>query len=314
MKIAIVRLSAMGDIIHSAVILEYLYKNGIKVDWIADSRFASILDNSPYIDKIRPLNLKKDLLGSLKEVLKWEKYDLVIDFQGLLKSAILSKIISKKVIGCDGFHTKEKLALLFYNQKLKIRNHSMGRYKEMINKIFNLNITDEMIKNHTPYMFYKANPLKEYFASQKKNIIFIVGSNDLNRMYPTSKWIELANSIDENILIPYGNSKEKDIADEISLNSNAKVLPKMNLEQLKATISHADLLIGNDTGPSYIAWANNIKNILLFGATPKKRVLENKYTKIIKSKTSVDNEIFSKKDFSIKDIEVSEIINAVKKI
>ena len=79
---------------------------------------------------------------------------------------------------------------------------------------------------------------------------------------------------------------EEKIAFEISEKSNAKVLPKMNLDNLKATISNADLVIGNDTGPTYIGWANNIPTILLYGTTPVSRMFENKTTKIIKSKTA----------------------------
>ena len=213
MKVAIIRLSALGDIIHSMVILEFLYKNGIKVDWIVEERFSEILDYNPYINKIKKVNLKdkKRLFFEINRIRKWEKYDLVIDFQGLLKSAILGRIVGKKVIGCDGYHTKEKLALLFYDKKLKIRNHSIGRYKDMINEVFDLEITDDDIKNHSPYLFYekKGFIIEEFFSNNKKNIIFIIGSTAKNRKYPIEKWIGLANSLNANILIPYGNKKEK---------------------------------------------------------------------------------------------------------
>jgi len=311
MKTAIIRLSAMGDIIHSAVVLQYLYENSIEVDWVADSRFAEIIRNSEYVKNVVSFDLKKNLINELLSSRKYN-YDIAIDFQGLIKSAVLSKLMAKKVIGCDSYHTKEKPALWFYNKKLKIRNHTIGRYKDMVNEVFGLNITDEMIKNHKPYLGYVSEPLYKYFENDRKNIIFIIGSNGENRLYPVEKWIELANSLNENILIPYGNQKEFEIAKAIAENSNAKVLEKMSLDQLKATISNADILIGNDTGPSYIAWANNVKNILLFGATPVGRVFENRFTKIIKSKTAKNSEIFDKNDFSIKDIEVGEILDAYK--
>jgi heptosyltransferase-1 len=314
MKIAIIRLSAMGDIIHSAVILEYLYKNGIKVDWIADSRFASILDNSPYINQIKKLNLKKDLIGSIKECLKWEKYDLVIDFQGLIKSAILGKIVGKKVIGCDGYHTKEKPALLFYNEKLKIRNHSIGRYKDMINEIFNLNITNEMIKDHNPYMFYKSDYPKEFFSENKKNIMFIIGASAEFKMLPADTWVKAAKKLGENIIIPYGSNKEKEIAEYIANKTHAKVLPKMNLDELKAAISHCDLVIGNDTGPTYIAWANNIPSVIIYGPVEANKVYENKYTKFIKSTPNTNPIKINKNDFSIKKISYKEILDAVEKL
>jgi len=58
MKVAIIRLSALGDIIHAAVINEFLYKSGIKVDWIVEERFREILDYNKYINEIKTVNLK----------------------------------------------------------------------------------------------------------------------------------------------------------------------------------------------------------------------------------------------------------------
>jgi heptosyltransferase-1 len=117
--------------------------------------------------------------------------------------------------------------------------------------------------------------------------------------------------LDENILIPFGGIEEEKIAFEISEKSNAKVLPKMNLDNLKATISNADLVIGNDTGPTYIGWANNIPTILLYGTTPVSRMFENKTTKIIKSKTAKYLDKLDKEDYSINDIKVEEILEKI---
>jgi len=314
MRIAIVRLSALGDIIQSSIVSEYMYKEGIETDWIVDSRFAQILDYSPYIHEVKSINLKNNPIHSLREILTWERYDMVIDFQGLLKSAILSKIIAKQTIGCDGYHTKEKPALLFYNQKLNIRNHTINRYREMINDALNISIDYHMIRDHNPYMGYLESDFTTsyLFSKSKKNIILIIGANAKNRLFQTKKWIELVNILQENILIPYGNESEYAIAKNIENSSKyVHILPKLNINELKATISKCDMLIGNDTGPSYIAWANNIKSVLIFGATPIGRVIENDYTRIVKAKTSLNSDIYDKNEFSINDIDVSEIINAI---
>ncbi|HHO42073.1 MAG TPA: lipopolysaccharide heptosyltransferase I, partial [Epsilonproteobacteria bacterium] len=60
MKIAIVKLSAMGDIIHAMVALEYIKQShpNIKIDWIVEESFKAILEHNPYIDNILTLNLK----------------------------------------------------------------------------------------------------------------------------------------------------------------------------------------------------------------------------------------------------------------
>jgi heptosyltransferase-1 len=88
-------------------------------------------------------------------------------------------------------------------------------------------------------------------------------------------------------------------------------MDKMNLNELKATLSRADLIIGNDTGPTYIGWANNVPTILLFGTTPVSRIFENKTTKVVKSKTAKHMDKLDKNDYSIKDIEVREILEKI---
>ena len=307
-----VRLSALGDIIHNAIILQFLPQ---KIDWLVEESMAEILEYNPNINKIQKINLKSlkkskfNIFNEYKK-LKSLNYDTAIDFQGLIKSAIVSKIIANEVIGRD--EVREKLAKIFYTKTLKTNNHTIDRYRLMINQIYGLNISQEEFINHKPFLFYEERHIKkEYFSKSKKNIIFIIGSTAKNRLYPIKKWIKLANSLNENILIPFGNKEEEKMVFEIAENSNAKVLEKMSLNELKATISNVDLVIGNDTGPTYIGWANNIPTILLYGTTPISRIYENKTTKIIKSKTAKYLDKLDKEDFSINDIEVSEIMEKI---
>ena len=307
---AIVRLSALGDIIHTAIILEFIPE----VDWIVEERFAQILEYHPKVT-IHPVNLKslkQNKLNIFSEYRKLKQlhFDVAIDFQGLIKSAIVSKIVANEVIGRDD--VRENIAKLFYTKKLHIStHHTIDRYREMINQIYNLNISKEEFINHKPFLYYKDFNTKEFFSNNKKNIVFIIGSTAKNRLYPTKKWIKLANTLNENILIPFGNEIEEKMAFEIAENADVKVLPKMDLNDLKAIISNADLVIGNDTGPTYIGWANNIPTILLFGTTPISRIYENKTTKIVKSKTAKYLDKLDKNDFSINDIEVSEIMEKI---
>ena len=308
----IIRLSALGDIIHTAIILQFLPK---KVDWLVEEGMADILEFNPNINKIQKINLKslkKSKLNIFNEYtkLKLLKYDRAIDFQGLLKSAIVSKLVANEVIGRD--EVREKVAKLFYDKGLKTSHHTIDRYRLMINQIYNLKITQEQFINHKPFLFYKEQDIKkEYFTKNKKNIVFIIGSTAKNRMYPTKKWIELANRLNENILIPFGNEEEEKMAFEIAEKANVKVLEKMNLNELKATLCNVDLIIGNDTGPTYIGWANNIPTILLYGTTPISRIYENNTTKIVKSKTAKYLDKLDKLDFSINDITVDEIMEKI---
>lgn len=128
LKVAIVRLSSLGDIIHSASLLPLLLESlkptyAVTLHWYIDKIFSEILEDSPLIDKLIALPLKEAIasrkfyaLTAIYHTLKQESYDIVLDLQGLLKSALISKLLStNKVIG---FQTaKESLATFFYHQK-----------------------------------------------------------------------------------------------------------------------------------------------------------------------------------------------------
>ena len=113
------------------------------------------------------------------------------------------------------------------------------------------------------------------------------------------------------ILLFYGERpSEKIISEKIKLLSpGVCIVNKLSLNKLKALISQVDLVIGPDTGPTHMAWALNVASITLFGPTPGYRnTYVTKINKIIESKSKVDPFKINKNDFSIKDIDIQEII------
>ena len=112
MKIAIVKLSALGDIVHAMTVIQFIkrYNHKIQIDWVVESRFSGLLDCHPDIKNIHKVNIKKAkekksfflLIRELGRIRKFGSYDLVIDMQGLIKSAIVSRLITSPItIGFD---------------------------------------------------------------------------------------------------------------------------------------------------------------------------------------------------------------------
>jgi len=320
MKIAIVKLSAMGDIIHAMVALQYIKKSNptIKIDWIVEKAFAEILEGNSDIDNILPVHLKsikkdkKALFSQIKLVKEYAKngYDLVIDAQGLLKSAIVAKVLGKKRAGFSKSSIREGVASYFYQHKVNIAydTNTIDRNTRVMSDPLNIEITPQMILDKEPFLFYTDTGDLNYLSHEKKNIVFVIGSTWESRNYPKEQFAQLANLLQQNILIAWGNSEEKERAEWIATQSrHVTVLPKMNLNGLKATIGQADLLIGNDTGPTHMAWGMNVPSITLFGPTPVNRVYETAINKVLKSSSVVNHYKLNKNDFSIKEIEVNTI-------
>jgi heptosyltransferase-1 len=129
-------------------------------------------------------------------------------------------------------------------------------------------------------------------------------------MYPPEKFAQISNEINGNFIILWGRPSEKIISEKIKLLSpGVCIVNKLSLNKLKALISQVDLVIGPDTGPTHMAWALNVASITLFGPTPGYRnTYVTKVNKIIESKSKVDPFKINKNDFSIKDIDIQEII------
>jgi len=328
MKIAIVKLSAMGDIIHAMVVLEYIKKNipNIEIDWVVESAFAPILEDNPNITRILPVNLKalkrdkKKLFSQIKLIKEYshKNYDCVIDAQGLIKSAITSSFLSKNTYGFSKHSIREKVASYLYKHKIDIpyNANTIDRNAKIISNALGFDISSEDILKKQPFLYYKEDAsIKKYLTKDKKNIIFVVGSTWESRNYPQEKFVQIAHTLQANTLVVWGNEEEYQKAKYIETHTPyAKAMPKINLNTLKALISQSDLLIGNDTGPTHMAWGLNIPSITIFGPTPTSRVYITPINKVIKSNSIVNPYKLNKNDYSIRDINPNAIINLAKEL
>jgi len=317
MKIAIVKLSAMGDIIHAMVALQYLKqaKSNLQIDWIVEDGFREILEHNPHIDNILPLNLKSikknkmALLDEIKRVKSYAKnnYDLVIDAQGLLKSAITAKLLGKKVAGFSKNSIRESVASYFYKQKVNIayEENAIERNVKVIAEPLDITITKEQLLKKEPFLFFEAKK-----KTEKEYILFVVGASLSNKIYPKEHFLEIAKALHEKILVI------KEVATYLSENlEEVTCSPKLNLNELKETVANTKLVIGGDTGPTHMAWALNVPSITLFGNTPQER---NTYltpiNRVLKSNSIVDPLKLDKNDFSIKEIPPQKVIDLAKEL
>ncbi len=323
MKIAIVKLSALGDIVHAMVALQFVrqaYPN-ICIDWLVEERFSGVLRENPDIGQILTVDLKSlkqdkaELFPEIKKIRQYAKnnYDLVIDAQGLIKSAIVSKLISANVAGFDRQSIREKPGAWLYRKQVAYPYdaNSIDRNVAVIGQPLGIEITEQQIINKSPFLFYVGGlgSLAQYFIKDKANIIFVIGSTWPSRNYPKEKYLKVVQGLNANSLIIWGNDEEKKAADWIAgKTSKAEVLPRMNFNQLKAVLAKATLVIGNDTGPTHMAWGVNTPSITLFGPTPVSRIYQTDFNKALKSPSAVNPFKLDKNDFSINEIGENEII------
>lgn len=300
---AVVKLSSMGDVVHSLVVLPKLKE---KVDFVIDASFKEVLEHSPFVKNVISVNLRKAKKNKkifFEEYKKLKKlnYEIVYDLQGLIKSALVSKIIGKKIIGYE--NPREKLAAFFYDEKVySKKKFAVQRYLEL----FGMD-DDDYLRNHPKLLFYKDRDF-DVLSSSRKNVVFIIGGSWECKKAPLNIWIKLADYLkNENIIVPYSSESEKKDAFFIAENSQNATPVKLNVNDLKALIDKSDLLIGNDTGPSFMAWANNVNNVILYGCTYNNKILENKFSKSVEAQRKEIN----KKLNAINDLKVEKIVEKI---
>jgi len=319
MKIAIVRLSALGDIIQSMVVLQFIKRKfpNCTIDWIVDSRFASMLSGCDEIDNIIELNIKQIKIQKsfslfyeiVKKLRKLEKYDKVFDFQGLIKSAIVARLTpSKERIGFDKNSIREKLASSLYSQKFSIsyEENVFLRYIGMINKFLEINITKQDIDNKTSFF----RNTKRRNSSSSTSIVLVLGASFPSKIYPVEKYAEIANSMNARFVAIWGSDKEQKMALKlVSISKNVTIAKKLSLDELKELISTADLVIGSDTGPTHLAWALNVPSITIFGSTPMERnCYRTRINLAISAQKTINPFNIDRIDSSIREIDPKNIV------
>ncbi len=328
MKIAIVRLSALGDIIVSAVFLAMIKERFIhaQIEWFVDERFSAILEHSPYIDKLHPIALKSALksfnplkIFKLFKSLRAYEYDIIIDMQGLIKSALITQCLkAPKKVGFDYASAREGLSALFYSQKVSIAYEEpiLKRNFTLISQALNLpkkEISESLISRSKVFSYQDSSQINALNLNENKpKILFVLETSKINKTYPIEHFKELALMLESVQICLLWHADEKKAAalyDALKNQCDILLLPKLTLNEVKALLFRMDLIIGGDTGITHLAWALQKASITLYGNTPMERFKLESPINI--SLTSNANASYHKKDFSIQNIEPKRIKECV---
>ncbi|GCF02011.1 lipopolysaccharide heptosyltransferase I [Helicobacter pylori] len=328
MKIAIVRLSALGDIIVGAVFLVAIKERfaNAQIEWFVDERFSTILEHSPYIDKLHPIALKSTLatfnplkIFKLFKSLRVYEYDIVIDMQGLIKSALITQMLkAPKKVGFDYASAREGLSAFFYSQKVSIAYNEPVLKRNFTLLFHALNLPQkeisESLNSRSKVFSYQDSPKIDALNlnENKLKILFVLETSKINKTYPIERFKELALALENfQICLLWHASEDKATALYGALKNQRDMLllPKLTLNEVKALLFKMDLIIGGDTGITHLAWALQKPSITLYGNTPMERFkLE---SPINVSLTGNSNANYHKKDFSIQNIEPKKIKECV---
>ena len=315
LKIAIVKLSALGDIVHAAIVLQFIKKHcpNAHITWLVDARFASLLKDHPLIDELVILPLKESFKKSYKILKTLGKFDKIIDLQGLFKSAVVAKLLGKEIYGFSRESVKEKIAARLYRHKFKIdyNENIIVRNLSLVGYALNFSFDKSEILEKSS-CFEIVGKFKN--ESGKKRVLIAAFASEERKIYDKFKdVIRLLEGCE--IYLCYGSESEKTRAEAIISGTFAKLLEKLSIKDMIDFIASCDLVIGNDSGLTHLAWAVNRPSITLFGNRPSHRnAFVTETNLVVDMGKEIDARSIDKNDFCIREIYPETVANFAKRL
>lgn len=282
MQVLIVKTSSMGDVLHTLPALTDAMQAipGIRFDWVVEESFAQIPAWHPAVDRVIPVAIRrwrKHWFGSevreerfrFKREVQSRQYDLIIDAQGLIKSAALVTRIAKGVKhGQDSRSAREPFASWWYDKRHEIskNQHAVQRTRELFAKSLDYPLPqgegDYAIARHF---------LSEPPADAGEYLVFLHATTRDAKHWPESHWRTLIGLLQESglkIKLPWGAGHEHQRAIRLAEGFDfVEVLPKLTLEQVARTLAGARAVVSVDTGLSHLTAALARPNLTLYGPT-----------------------------------------------
>lgn len=278
MKVLIIKTSSMGDVIHSLPALTDAKEAmpNLQFDWVVEERFQMIPAWHPAVNKVIPVAIRrwrKNLLSKQTRTemkiffknLRETSYDLVIDAQGLLKTAWIAKKIKAPSCGLDFKSAREPLASLFYNRRVFVRKdqHAVERVRQLFSQA--------LYYSYPVGMANYAVDREKWQSAQKPYVLFFHGTTWANKHWPAVNWKNLANLLHQQgmaVKLSWGSDDEYEASKVIADNLEAvEVLPDLDIEDLVPVIANAKAVVAVDTGLGHLAAAFNVPTVALFGPT-----------------------------------------------
>ena len=288
------------------------------ISWFCDARFEQIARLLAGVDEVVALPLKDKKFLKSFEILRQKQgqFDIIIDLQGLLKSALVSRSLGKNIFGFDRFSTKEGLASIFYTHKYSCNYNKNIILRNLELCAFALNFSfdeKEILAKEPCFLKNSRIPDKNSRIPSKKILIAPFASESSKCYAHFASVIKGAKEFAQCFLVA-GNKLERKKATKLA-SSGATLLAPLDLAQILEFMDTCDLIIGNDSGITHLAWAQNCATITLFGnrsgarnafATPKNLIIQ------ATPKHEIDAFHIDKSDFCINDIDPAQIIAKAK--
>lgn len=296
MKVLVIKVSALGDIVHALPVLAHLHAAmpAATVDWLVESSFAPLLEGHPLIHRVirldtrgwRAAGMAHAVKGSLGVIgqLRRAQYDVVLDLQGNSKSGLFTLCSgAPQRFGFDRDQVREWPNLMATNRKVPVppvHHHITSRYLQIAQAAFP-GASEVPLSGPLPVQTGAAQSVARQLdvlgLRRGEFLVAHYGTTWDTKLWPLEQWVELVKTLvldyGKPLVLTWGNDKELRAAEcmAAACRGRAVIWPRGTLPELVALLADARLVIGADTGPVHIAAAVGTSTVSIFRVTDSHR-------------------------------------------
>ncbi|MCH2130557.1 MAG: lipopolysaccharide heptosyltransferase I [Pirellulaceae bacterium] len=287
MRVLVIKTSSLGDVIHTlpAVTDAGHAFPGIKFDWLVEEAFSEVPGWHSSVDRVLPVAWRRwrkriwhpEVIKEYRQLrgrLRAMNYDMVIDAQGLMKSAVLGCLVPAPVAGMTWATVREPMASLTYRHRFEIgrQQHAVERSRQLFAQALNYPNPVES----ADYGLASVSFRQPSDCYREKSVVLVHASARADKLWPVSYWRQLCLQLSAkgfSLQLPWGTQQERVRAEEIARSlENVFVLSKTSLSDLAARLAAACCVVAVDTGVGHLAAALGRPTISLYGPTDPKLI------------------------------------------
>jgi lipopolysaccharide heptosyltransferase I len=270
-RVLIVRLGSLGDIVHAvpaAAAIDRAWPDA-RLEWLVDARHRELVDLVPIVDEV--IELRSPTLAGWIDAtrrLRQRRYDVAVDFQGLLKSAVLARASgARRVAGFSIWHLRERTARPFYSHTAE-PDDGVHVVRKNLALVASLGV--EAVRLEFPLDAVRSSAAGAPFA------LVNPGAAWPNKRWPPARFGELSAILRARFgLMPFvlWGPDEAQLAHSVAAASNgvASVAPRTTIADLVELARAASLMVSGDTGPIHLAAAVGTPIVGIYGPTSPAR-------------------------------------------
>jgi heptosyltransferase-1 len=301
-KILLVKLSSLGDVLHNLPIVWDLRSHlpNVQIDWVVEEGYVHLLqplltrEGFQGIDRIIPFGLrrwKKSIFSvdswrqffAFKKELQQVSYDVIIETQGLLKSALVCALAKKSpnavvagLANATEFSGYEPLARNFYSQSVQVPTqcHAVDRSRwVMCAAIDQPLVTREEAPQFYPNEFIKKIPKAAVAGLNPPYVLFFHSTAREAKRWSNENWVTLGKALSARgfqVVLPWGNPSERAVSEMLAAQiPGSLVPPAFSIEQAFLVINGAALTVGVDTGLTHLAAVLDKPTVEIYCDSPR---------------------------------------------